>query len=145
MQATHATSDMGWAEARLGPDRVKGAYAWQTFLKLGVPVANGSDFPVENPNPLWGFFSAVAREDHEGKPAGGWYPDQRMSREEALKSWTLAGAYAAFEEKNKGTLEKGKLADFIVLSADIMKIPASEIWKVHVTKTVMNGEIVYSE
>jgi predicted amidohydrolase YtcJ len=145
MQPTHATSDMGWAEIRVGPERIKGAYAWQTLLRLGVPFASGSDFPVENPNPIWGFFSAVTRQDHEGKPPGGWFPNQRLSREEALKSWTRGGAYAAFEEKTKGYLAPGMLADFIMLSADIMKVPDMEIWKVRVTKTILNGEIVYSE
>jgi predicted amidohydrolase YtcJ len=96
MQATHATSDMRWAEARLGPERVKGAYAWRRLLSAGVPVANGSDFPVEEANPLLGFYAAITRQDLEGKPGGGWFPDQRMTREEALKSWTLSGAYAAF-------------------------------------------------
>lgn len=145
MQPTHATSDMGWAETRLGPERIKGAYAWQTFLKLGVPLPSGSDFPVENPNPIWGFYSAVTRQDHEGKPEGGWFPDQRLSREEALRSWTQTGAYAAFEEKTKGSLTVGKLADFIMLSADIMTIPANEIYRTRVTMTVLGGKIVYSE
>jgi predicted amidohydrolase YtcJ len=145
MQPTHATSDMGWAGTRLGPERVKGAYAWQTLIKMGVRFASGSDFPVENPNPIWGFYSAIAREDHSGSPAGGWFPEQRLTREEALESWTKGGAYAAFEEKVKGTLAPGMLADFIFLSADIMKIPVQEVWKAHVTKTVLNGEIVFSE
>ncbi|MBI1788314.1 MAG: amidohydrolase [Acidobacteria bacterium] len=145
MQATHATSDMRWAEARVGPERVLGAYAWQRFLKLGVVVANGSDFPVEEPNPLWGFYAAVTRQDREGSPPDGWFPSQRMSREEALKSWTLDGAYAAFEENTKGSLEPGKLADFAVLSGDIMKIPPPEILKTRVTMTVLGGEVVYPE
>lgn len=145
MQPTHATSDMGWAGTRLGPERVKGAYAWQMLLKLGVRFASGSDFPVENPNPIWGFYSAVTRQDHTGMPAGSWFPDQRLSREEALASWTKGGAYAAFEEKAKGILTPGMLADFIFLSADIMKIPESEVWKVKVVKTILNGEIVFSE
>jgi predicted amidohydrolase YtcJ len=145
MQPTHATSDMPWAATRLGAERVKGAYAWQTLLKLGVKFASGSDFPVENPNPIWGFYSAITREDHSGMPSNGWFPDQRLTRDEALASWTRGGAYAAFEEKSKGTLAPGMLADFIFLSADIMKIPESEVWKVHVTKTILNGEIVFSE
>ncbi len=145
VQPTHATSDMGWAETRIGPERIKGAYAWQTFLKLGVVVASGSDFPVEKTNPIWGFYSAVTREDHEGLPKGGWYPSQRMSREEGLKSWTEAGAYSEFAEKVKGTLTPGKFADFVILSADIMKIPEQEIWRARVTMTVVGGRVVYSE
>ena len=145
MQPTHATSDMPWAEKRLGPQRILGAYAWQTLWKAGVHVPSGSDFPVENPNPLWGFYSAVTRQDHEGNPPAGWYPAQRMSRDEALRSWTYEGAYAAFQEKDKGTLEAGKLADFLILSDDIMQIPAAQIWKARVTLTVLGGEIVFHQ
>ncbi len=145
MQATHATSDMPWAEARLGPERVKGAYAWRRLLSLGVHVPNGSDFPVENPNPLWGFYAAVTRQDRDGNPPGGWFPDQRMTREEALKSWTIEGAYAAFEEKNKGSLAPGKLADFVVLSGDVMRITPAQILTTRVTMTVVGGEMVYSQ
>jgi hypothetical protein len=145
MQATHATSDMRWAPVRLGPDRVRGAYAWRRFLTLGVPVPNGSDFPVEDPNPLWGFYAAITRQDREGNPPNGWFPDQRMTREEALRSWTLEGAYAAFEENAKGSLAPGKLADFVMLSADIMQIPVNEILKTRVTMTVVGGKTVFSE
>ena len=145
MQATHATSDMPWAESRLGPVRVKGAYAWRRFLSLGVHVANGSDFPVENPNPLWGFYAAITRQDREGNPAEGWFPDQRMTRAEALRSWTIEGAYAAFEEHFTGSLEPGKAADFVMLSGDIMQIPPAEILKTRVTMTVTAGEVVYTQ
>jgi predicted amidohydrolase YtcJ len=145
MQATHATSDMLWAQDRIGPQRINGAYAWQTFLHLGVHVPNGSDFPVEDANPLLGFYAAVTRQKLDGTPAAGWFPDQRMSREEALRSWTLEGAYAAFEENRKGSLEAGKLADFVMLSADIMTIPASEISHARVTMTVVNGKIVFAD
>ena len=145
MQATHATSDMPWAVTRIGPERLKGAYAWQTLLRLGVHLPNGSDFPVENPNPLWGLYSAISRQDHDGMPVGGWFPDQRLSREEALKSWTLEGAYAAFEEKSKGSLEPGKLADFIMLSDDVMNMPVADIWKTQVKLTVVGGKIVYQQ
>jgi hypothetical protein len=142
IQSTHATSDMPWAETRLGPERVKGAYAWQTFLKLGVHITDGSDFPVESPNPIWGLYSAISRHDRDGKPAGGWYPNQKMTREEALKSWTIDGAYAAFEEKKKGSLEVGKVADFLMLSGDVMTMPEIGIWKTRVTMTVVGGKIV---
>jgi len=145
MQATHATSDLRWAEARLGPERVRGAYAWQRFLAAGVTVPNGSDFPVEDPDPLRGFYAAITRQDRDGNPPGGWFSDQRMSREEALKSWTLDGAYAAFEETTKGSLTPGKLADFVMLSRDIMKATPSEILKTRVTLAVVGGEVVYSD
>lgn len=145
MQPTHATSDMGWAADRLGPDRVKGAYAWQTLIKLGVHLASGSDFPVELANPIDGFYAAVTRQDKQGKPAGGWFPDQRLSREEALRSFTLEGAFAAFEETTRGSLEVGKLADLVILSADIMTIPAPEILKTRATMTVVGGKIVHQQ
>jgi hypothetical protein len=145
MQATHATSDMPWAQQRLGPERIKGAYAWRTFMKLGVHVPNGSDFPVESPNPLWGLYAAITRQDKDGKPAGGWFPNQRMTREEALRSWTAEGAYAAFEENKKGSLEVGKMADFIMLSGDVMTMPEIDIWKTHVKMTVVGGKIVHQE
>jgi len=143
MQATHATSDMPWAEDRVGPERIKGGYAWQTFLHLGVHVPNGSDFPVENPNPLWGFYAAVTRQKIDGTPPNGWFPNQRMSREEALRSWTIEGAYAAFEEGRKGSLEPGKMADFVMLSGDIMTMPAAEIPRTRVMLTVVSGKIAY--
>jgi len=145
MQSTHATSDMRWAAARLGPDRMQGAWAPKRFMALGVPVTNGSDAPVESVNPLWGFYAAVTRQDHEGHPPGGFMPEQKMTREEALRSWTAAGAYAAFEEGRKGTIEPGKLADFVLLSQDIMKVPDNQLLKTHVTMTVLGGKIVYRE
>ncbi len=144
VQPTHATSDMRWAEARLGRERVRGAYAWRSFLSLGVPVVSGSDFPVEEPGPVAGFYAAVTRQDREGRPAGGWFPEQRMTREEALRSWTLAGAWAAFEEDRKGSLAPGKLADFVVLSQDILRVPEREILNTRILTTVVGGKVVYS-
>jgi predicted amidohydrolase YtcJ len=136
---------MRWAEARLGPDRLAGSWAARRFLDAGTRIANGSDFPVEDPNPLWGFYAAVTRQDHSGQPAGGFLPDQRLTREEALASWTSGSAYAAFEESIKGTLEAGKLADFVMLSEDIMKAAPSQMLKTRVLMTVLGGEIVYRE
>lgn len=143
VQATHATSDMRWAEDRIGAQRAIGAYAWRTFLDTGVRIANGSDFPVEHPNPMLGFYASITRQDEKGWPDGGWYPRQKLTREEALKSWTLDCAYAAFEEKKKGSLEPGKLADFVVLSKNIMEVPAPEILDTKVKMTFVGGKMVY--
>jgi len=143
MQATHATSDMRWIDKRIGPDRVAGAYAWRRLLKLGVPVANGSDFPVEEPNPMLGLYAAITRQDVTGQPPGGWTPEQKMTREEALESWSLTGAYAAFEEKIKGSLEPGKLADFLVLDRDIMTVEPRQILETKIKATWLGGKIVY--
>jgi predicted amidohydrolase YtcJ len=144
MQPTHCTSDMYWVEDRLGPVRVKGAYAWRSFLDQGSIVPGGSDFPVESPNPLWGFYAAITRQDHAGWPEGGWHPGQRMTREEVLKAFTLWGAYAAFEEKTKGSIVTGKLADLVVLSNDIMKVEPKEILETEVELTMVGGEVVFS-
>jgi predicted amidohydrolase YtcJ len=143
MQSTHATSDMRWAVKRMGPDRLMGAYAWRRMLAAGVKFANGSDFPVEDPNPFYGLFAAVTRQDQKGFPAGGWMPDQRLTRAEALHSFTLGGAYAAFEEQEKGSLEPGKLADFLVLERDLMTVPELEIPTIRVRMTVLGGRTVF--
>ncbi len=144
MQPTHATSDMNMAEDRIGHERIKGAYAWQRFLKQGTIVAGGSDFPVESPNPFYGLYSAVTREDHEGHPPGGWYPDQDMSLVQALRAFTLDAAYAEHSEKTLGTLEPGKWADFIVVDHDIFKDPASKLWNTKVLQTWVGGKQVYA-
>ena len=143
VQATHATSDMRWAEDRIGPQRALGSYAWRTFLDTGVRIANGSDFPVEHPNPMLGFHAAITRQDGKGWPKQGWYPEQKLTREEALKSWTLDGAYAAFEEAEKGSLEPGKLADFVVLSKNIMEVDPAEILETKVLMTYVGGKRVH--
>ncbi len=143
IQSTHATSDMRWAVDRLGQDRLAGAWLAQTFLKAGVAIANGSDFPVELANPLLGFYAAVTRQDQSGHPPDGFLPKERLTREQALRSWTLGPAYAAFEERDKGSLEVGKLADFVVLSQDIMTIPPAEIPKTQVRMTVVGGAVLY--
>lgn len=143
MQPVHATSDMPWAEARLGPLRIRSAYAWRSILNTGSVIIGGSDFPNDGMNPLWGIYAAITRQDHEGNPQGGWYPDQCMSREEALCAYTQWAAFGGFEEGMKGTLEVGKLADLTVLSKDIMKIPPAEILSTSVELTIVNGKIVY--
>ena len=143
MQASHQTSDMRWAEARVGPERIKGAYAWRSLLNSGVVIPNGSDFPVEEVNPLISFHSAISRQDGTNWPAGGWYPDQVMTREEALRSMTIWPAYAGFQEKTMGSISPGKYADFVILDRDIMKIPATEILGTRVISTWLGGRKVY--
>ncbi len=143
MQASHQTSDMRWAEARVGPERIKGAYAWRTLLNTGVVIPNGSDFPVEEVNPLISFHSAVSRQDASGWPPNGWYPDETMTRAEALKAMTVWPAYAGFQEKDMGSISAGKYADFVILDRDIMTVPASEILQTRVTSTWIGGRMVY--
>ena len=144
MQATHATSDLPWAPARLGPARIEeGAYVWQKLMKSGAIIANGSDFPVEEPNPMLGLYAAITRQDPSGNPPHGWQPDQRMSRDEALKSFTINAAFAAHAEKDLGSLTPGKLADLVVLSKDVMQVPPKEILTTTVTTTVIGGKIVH--
>jgi len=143
MQASHQTSDMRWAEARVGPQRIRGAYAWRSLLNTGVVIPNGTDFPVEQVNPLITFHSSVTRQDTTNWPGGGWYPDQAMTRDEALKSMTIWAAYAAFQEKELGSLTPGKYADFVVLDRDIMTVPATEIMSTRVVSTYLGGKSVY--
>jgi len=143
MQPTHATSDMYWAEDRVGPDRIQGAYAWRKMLDAGVPLACGSDFPVENPNPFHGLYAAVTRQDQEGWPAGGWRPEERLTREEALACFTRWAADAAGMRGEVGTLAVGARADFLVLDQDVMEVPADSIWRTRVLRTVIDGETVY--
>ncbi len=143
MQPTHATSDMNMAEDRVGPDRIKGAYAWRTFLDQGTVIAAGSDFPVELSNPFHGLYSAITRQDHQGMPQGGWYPEQALSREEALHGFTIGAAYAGHMEEVVGTLEPGKWADFIVIDRDYFTVPTSEIWQIQVLETWLAGKKVY--
>ncbi|UCC41356.1 MAG: amidohydrolase [Candidatus Aminicenantes bacterium] len=148
MQPIHCTMDMGFAEARVGPERMKGAYAWKTLLETGVKIAAGSDtpaFPVDNSNPLWGIYAAVTRQNNQGQPPGGWYPEEKVSRLDALKMYTINAAYAAFEENIKGTIAPGKLADITVLSKDILTIPEPEIWQTEVLMTIVGGKIIYQK
>ena len=143
MQATHQTSDMRWVETRVGPERVRGAYAWRSLLNTGVVIPNGTDFPVEEVNPLLTFHAAVTRQDPTNWPVGGWYPEQKMTREEALQSMTIWPAYAGFQEKILGSLTPGKYADFVVLDRDIMRVPDTEILGARVTSTWIGGKPVY--
>lgn len=143
MQASHQTSDMYWAGTRLGETRLRGAYAWRSLLATNVVIPNGSDFPVEYVNPLISFNASVARQDAAGWPAGGWFPEQRMTREEALLSMSLWPAYAAFQEAELGSLTPGKRADFVVLDQDIMRVPTEMILQTHVLSTWVGGSMVY--
>lgn len=143
MQPTHATSDMNWAQARVGPERIGGAYAWRRFLDLGVPLPLGSDFPVESANPLWGIYAAVTRQDHRGEPAGGWYPDQSLTVEEAVFGFTAATAYAAFAEDSRGRLSPGYAADITVLDHDILHGDPAAMLRTRVLYTIVDGSVVY--
>jgi predicted amidohydrolase YtcJ len=143
MQASHQTSDMYWAGTRVGPTRLLGAYAWRSLLNSGVVVPNGSDFPVEQVNPLISFHAAISRQDANDWPAAGWYPEQRMTRDEALRSMTIWPAYAAFQEDVLGSLAPGKYADFVVLDQDIMQVPPELVLKTRVVATYLEGRAVY--
>jgi predicted amidohydrolase YtcJ len=143
MQPSHAISDLFFGPARLGLDRLADAYPWQSFLKAGCIIAGGSDAPVERGEPMIEFYAALVRKSIKGESGEGWHPEQAVSREQALKMFTIWPAYAAFEEKDKGSIEPGKLADFTVLSQDIMKIPEPEILKTRAVMTVIGGETVF--
>jgi predicted amidohydrolase YtcJ len=141
MQPTHATSDMPWAEARVGKQRILGAYAWRTMLDQGVPLAFGSDFPVEEVGPLLGIYAAVTRQDAAGNPPGGWYPAQRMTLDEAIAAFTRGAAYAEFAEKFRGTIAPGYNADLTVFDRPLK--PDRSLLETRVQMTVVGGQIVY--
>lgn len=143
MQATHATSDKNMAENRLGPDRIKGAYAWQQLLASGAVIAAGSDFPVESPNPFYGLHASITRQDKANQPQGGWYNKEAMTPVQALRSFTLDAAYAGHQETLIGSLSKGKKADFIMISDDIFTMQQQDIWRVSVDETWVAGERVF--
>ena len=143
MQPSHAISDLFFALSRLGIDRLAAAYAWQSFLKSGSIICGGSDAPVERGEPMIEFYAAVARKSIRGESAEGWHPEQAVSRKQALKMFTIWPAYGVFEENDKGSIEVGKLADFTVLSQDILKIPEPEILKSRCVMTMIGGEVVF--
>ncbi|MBK6266099.1 amidohydrolase [Marivirga sp. S37H4] len=146
MQAVHMSSDRPWAIDRLGQKRIEeGAYMWQALLQSGVPIVNGTDVPVEPINPLASYYASVTRKTLEGKPEGGYEPAQKMTREQALRSYTLDAAYGAFEENIKGSIEVGKLADFVVFDQDIMTIPEEKILTTKVLKTIFGGKVVFEQ
>jgi predicted amidohydrolase YtcJ len=144
MQPPHATSDMPWAQDRVGAERIKGAYAWRSFLNAGVRVPLNSDFPGETLNPFYGMYAAETRQTAEGKPEGGWYPEQCLTREEVLYAYTVESAYSGFEEHIKGQIAPGMLADFIVISDNILTIPSKALLSLKVERTYIGGQSVYS-
>ena len=143
VQPTHATSDMPWAGDRVGERRLEGAYAWRRVLSTGGRLALGSDFPVESADPRLGLYAAVTRQDLDGKPQGGWRPDEKLTREEALRGFTLDAAWSLFLEKEVGSLEVGKRADLVVFARDPMTVPEAEIPKAGIDYTLVNGQVVY--
>jgi predicted amidohydrolase YtcJ len=143
MQGIHCTSDAPYVLERLGAARAQeGAYVWQKLMKTGAIVANGTDAPVEDVDPIASYYATVSRKLKDGKV---FYPDQRMTRMEALKSYTINGAYAAFEDENRGSLKPGKYADITVLSKDILKVPEDEIPTAKVTYTIVGGKVLYKK
>lgn len=146
MQAIHMASDRPWAIERLGEKRIKeGAYMWQSLLKSGAVIVNGTDAPVEPLNPIPSFYASVTRKTLKGQPEQGYEPEEKMTRQQALRSYTLDAAYGAFEEKIKGSIEKGKLADFTVFSTDIMTVTESELLQTEVVMTIIGGRVVYKK
>jgi predicted amidohydrolase YtcJ len=142
MQATHCTSDMRWAAERLGPERLRGAYAWRSLLRTGVVIPGGSDLSVESPNPFHGIHAAVTRRPLEGDgPA--WQPQQRMTREEAVRSFTAWAAYGARQEGELGSLEPGKRADLVVLDEDVFTCAEDRIQHIRPVVTMVDGDVVF--
>ena len=144
MQPLHATEDMNFAEARMGPERLTRAYIWSDLIDLGVHVPTGTDYSVSPYNPFYTLHAAVTRQDRDNNPPGGWIPEQAMTREEALRGATIESAYAMFAEDDLGSIEVGKLADFVVIPVDFMTVPAQDIWKIEPDQTVIGGEVVYT-
>jgi predicted amidohydrolase YtcJ len=146
IQATHCTSDMPWAPRRIGDGRIaEGAYVWRKLIDSGARLAHGSDFPVERPDPLLGFYAAITRQDTSGAPPAGWAPDQRLTRVEALRALTLGAAFAAHAERDLGSIEPGKLADFVMLSRDIMRVDPRDVLSTVIVRTVVGGRTVYEQ
>jgi predicted amidohydrolase YtcJ len=143
MQPSHASDDMRWADARLGPGRVDGAYAWRWFIDAKVRLAYGSDFPVEIVNPFWGIYAGITRQDQQGKPPGGWHPDQVLTLEEALRGFTAGAAYAAFAEDRLGVLKPGFRADVTVVDQDLFEVKPRELLASRVMATIVEGQVAF--
>ena len=143
MQPTHATSDMPWAGDRVGQARLAGAYAWRKVLDAGGRLALGSDFPVESDDPRLGLYAAVTRQDLQGNPPGGWLPGERLTREEALRGFTLDAAWSLFLDREVGSLTVGKRADLVVFARDPMTVPAAQIPQAEIDYTLVDGRVVF--
>jgi predicted amidohydrolase YtcJ len=143
MQPYHAIDDGRWADKIIGVERSKTTYAFRSLLDAKTRLAFGSDWFVAPPTPLEGIYAAATRRTIDGKHPGGWVPEQKITVEEALRAYTSGSAYASFEEKRKGTIERGKLADFAIIDHDITRIPAEEIRNAHVLMTIVGGKVVY--
>jgi predicted amidohydrolase YtcJ len=143
MQPRHATTDMKWVISRLGPERTKTAYAWRSLVEAGAIIPGGSDVPVEPVNPFWGMYAAETRQDHQGNPPGGFHPEQRLSRAEALKMYTLWGAFAGFDEARIGIIKRGYQADLIIVDRDVSRIPPRELIDTQILATYLHGKLVY--
>jgi hypothetical protein len=141
VQPNHLLTDMNWAESRIGPERAKTSYPWKQFLDNGIPIAFGTDYPVEPITPFRGLYAAVTRMNEEGNKS--YHPEQKLMIDQAIAAYTTGSAYAEFAEKQKGTLAPGMLADFVVLDHDITKVPPAEILKTQVLRTVVGGRTVY--
>ena len=144
MQATHATSDKNMAQDRLGEQRILGAYAWRKLIAAKAIIAAGSDFPIEHPNPFYGLHASITRQDHNNQPQGGWFAQEKMTREEAFRSFTYDAAYSGHQETIIGSLAPGKKADFILVEDNLFTIPESDIWQNKVISTWVNGQQVFN-
>jgi hypothetical protein len=146
MEAIHMSSDRPWAIDRLGEKRiVEGAYMWQSLLKSGAKVINGTDVPVEPINPIANFYASVTRKTLKGEPEGGYEPAEKMTRQQALRAYTLDAAFGEFEEKTKGSIETGKLADFTIFSKNIMTVPEEELLSTEIALTILDGKVIYEK
>jgi predicted amidohydrolase YtcJ len=145
MQPSHQTTDMRWAESRIGPERIKGAYAWATLQKSGARLAFGTDYPVEVVSPFRGLYACVTRQLPNGTPAGGWQPQEKISLQDCISAYTSGSTYAEFEEGKKGELKVGEYADFLILSNDLTKVPPAQYVNTEVLHTVVGGRTVYEK
>jgi hypothetical protein len=145
MQPTHCITDKRFAEKRIGRERCKGAYAWRRLLDAGAKIAFGSDYSVEPLDPVEGLYAAVTRKDRAGEPGEGWFPDQKLTLEEAIKLYTLDSAYAEFMENRKGMLKKGYLADAVIFDQDLFKMAPDDLMKAKVDTTIVGGKVIYKK